>query len=175
MRLMAICGLALMLAGCAKIPDSYAPPIQRVAAADWARTRLKNYISMDSPDAMDYVVDGVVPALQGGTWRWTLQKPTFQFMLPTTEGIKLRVDLTVAGITFQQTGPVNISFFINDRLLEKVRYDSEGEKNFLKPVPPEWLYTQRSVVVRMEIDKMWVSPDDGIQRGFIISRIGFVQ
>jgi hypothetical protein len=167
--------LALLLGGCTRIETRYAPPIQRIPASEWAGARLKHYVSMDHPNAMDYVLEQVVPALESGGWRWTLQKPAFQFLLPTTESLKLRVDLTVPEITLQQTGPVTISFLVEDRLLDKATYAQPGNQRFLKPVPEDWLTTDRPVLVRLEIDKMWKSPADGIERGFIISGLGFVE
>lgn len=167
--------LLVLPAGCTKIESVYAPPIQRVPANEWAKGRLKYFITMDSPDAMDYVVEQVVPAMEQGGWRWTLQRPAFQFMLPETKHMKLRVDLTVPELTMKQTGPVTIAFFVQGRLLDKLSIDKPGDQRFLKPVPEEWLGTEMPVVVRMEIDKMWTAPGDGIRRGFIVSRLGFVQ
>lgn len=167
--------LPLLLTGCTKIETVYAPPIQRVPANEWAKGRLKPFITMDSPDAMDHVVEQVVPALESGLWRWTLQKPTFQFMLPETKGMKLRVDLTVPELTLKQTGPVTIQFFVQGHLLDRLTIDKPGDHRFLKPVPEDWLGTEMPVVVRLEIDKMWKSPVDGIERGFIVTRLGFVQ
>ncbi|MCC7154837.1 MAG: hypothetical protein IT161_09710 [Bryobacterales bacterium] len=174
MKRLLVC-LPLLLAGCTKIETVYAPPIQRVPANEWAKGRLKPFITMDSPDAMDHVVEQVVPALESGLWRWTLQKPTFQFMLPETKGMKLRVDLTVPELTLKQTGPVTIQFFVQGRLLDRLTIDKPGDHRFLKPVPEDWLGTEMPVVVRLEIDKMWKSPVDGIERGFIVTRLGFAQ
>ena len=167
--------LALGLAGCTKIESVYAPPIQRISANDWPKGRLKYFITMDAHDAMDHVVEQVLPNLESGGWRWTMQRPTFRFMVPETKGMKLRVDLTVPELTFKQTGPVTISFYVQDHYLDKLTVTQSGDARFFKAVPAEWLGTEMPVVVRMEIDKMWTSPVDGIQRGFILTRLGFVQ
>jgi hypothetical protein len=103
------------------------------------------------------------------------KRPAFHFMLPTTQGLKLRIDHSVADITFQQTGPVKIAVYVEGKLLETEGFDQPGEKRLEKAVPAEWLTTEHPVMVRMEIDKMWTSPTDGVQRGFIVTRLGFVQ
>lgn len=170
-----LAGLCLLaLAGCARIPDTYAPPIQRKTPEE-ASAGLKHYIAMSMPDAPDHFVQDILPTVEAGGWRWAMQKPTLRFRVPTTRNLKLSVDLTVAEITFQQTGPVTISFFVNDHLLATERYEKFGEKKFEKPVPPEWISTEAPVLVRLEIDRMWVAPTDGVRRGFILNRIGFVQ
>jgi hypothetical protein len=130
---------------------------------------------MSAPDVADYIVEDVLTGSNSDTWLWAMQRPVLRFRLPTTRAMKLLVDLTVPEITFQQTGPVTIRFFVNDHLLGTERYDSPGARTFEKPVPPEWISTEAPVMVRMEIDKMWVAPTDGVRRGFILSRAGFVQ
>jgi len=170
--LAALCLLAL--AGCARIPDSYAPPIQRKTPEE-AAAGLKHFVAMNMADAPDHIVEDVLPTVEAGGWRWTMQNPTLRLHVPTTRDLKLKVELTVPEITFKQTGPVQISFFVNGHLLATERYDKEGSKIFEKPVPPEWLSTGAPVMVRMEIDKMWVAPTDSVRRGFILTRLGFVQ
>lgn len=171
-HLAALCLLAL--AGCTKIPDTYAPPIQRKTPEE-ASLGLKHFVAMSAPDASDYVVADVLPAVEAGGWRWTMQKPALRFRVPTTQNLRLMAEFTVPEITFQQTGPVSISFYVNDHLLETKRYDKFGGETFEKAVPADWISTEAPVIVRMEIDKMWVAPTDGVRRGFILNRIGFVQ
>lgn len=173
-QILLIVPAALALSSCARIPDSYAPPIQRKTPEE-AAAGLKYYIHMNMPDAPDHFIEDVLPTVEAGGWRWTYQHPTLRFRVPAAKGLKLQVHLTVAEITFQQTGPVTISFFVNGHLLGTERYGSHGEQLFEKPVPPDWLTPDSPVTVRMDIDKMWVSPNDGARRGFILTRLGFVQ
>jgi len=56
-----------------------------------------------------------------------------------------------------------------------VDWPKPGQRTWEQPVPAEWLTTDSPVLVRMEIDKLWTSPSDGALRGFILTRIGFVQ
>ena len=168
------CVLALTLAGCTKIPDSYAPPVQRQTPDEFA-AGLTHYISMNMPQAPDHIVTGVVPELQSNLYRWTLKNPTFRFRIPRTTGLRLQVDLTIPDETYRAKGPITIQFFVEDHLLDQRQYDKAGGAPFEKPVPAEWLTTDRPVVVRMEIDKIWKSPVDGAERGFIITKLGFIE
>jgi hypothetical protein len=70
---------------------------------------------------------------------------------------------------------VELSFFVNQRLLDKVRYTTPGYKHFQKLVPPDWLTTDVESTVSITIDKMFVGPEDGLRFGFILSSVGFVQ
>lgn len=166
---------ALALAGCVKYPEPYRPPIQRRPMELTETNRLKHFVNMSAPDAMNYVVADVMPELHDDNWRWTLKSPTLQFQLPSTQSMRFRADLTIPDITYQQTGPVKITIYIGGHLLDTIDCPKPGQRNWEKAVPPEWLTTDTPVLVRMEIDKLWTAPADGVQRGFILTRIGFVQ
>jgi hypothetical protein len=166
---------ALALAGCVKYPEPYRPPIQRRPMELTESGKLRHFIHMNAPDAANHIVTDVMQELNDGAWRWTLKSPTLQFQLPSTQSMRLRADLTIADITFEQTGPVKISVHVGGRLLDTIDCAKPGQRTWEKAVPPEWLTTGSPVLVRMEIDKIWTSPSDGAQRGFILTRIGFVQ
>lgn len=166
---------ALALAGCVKYPEPYRPPIQRRPMEITESNKLSYFVNMNAPNAMHHVVADVIPELHDGTWRWTLKSPTLQFQLPSTQSMRLRADLTVPEITLKQTGPVKITVQIGGHLLDTIACSKPGQQLWEKAVPPEWLTTDSLVLVRMEIDKVWISPSDGVQRGFILTRIGFVQ
>ena len=168
------CVLILALAGCTRIPDSYAPPIQRKSAEE-VTNGLSYYIQMDMPNATDHLVSDVLPELEGGHWRWALKNPVLRFRIPRTNGLKLRVDWSVVEDTFKDTGPVTVKFFVEDHLLGEQRADKPENFVFEKPVPEAWLTTDRPVLVKMELDKLWTSPTDGAKRGFILTKLGFVE
>jgi hypothetical protein len=165
--------LVLGLAGCTRIPDSYAPPIQRRTPEEIS-TSLTRFVAMNAPNAADHIVSGVVPELLGNAYRWTLQRPVFRFRVPRTQGMKLQVDLTISDDTFRDTGPVTIRFYVDDHLLGEEKYEKSGGYVYQQPVAQEWLTTERPVVVRMEVDKLGKSPAGVVERGFILSRLGFI-
>lgn len=165
----------LLLVGCAQIPDSFVPPVQRKPLDTVDPLPVKHFVNMGDPNAAAHFIGDISDALEGGSWRWVRKRPTLRFGLDSTVGIKLKVDLTVPGQILKETGPMTISFQVNGRLLEKIRYDKEGTYEFLKPVEPGWLKKGAENVVTLEADKVWVSPSDGAVLAFILMRAGFVQ
>lgn len=173
--MLAVLGLALALGGCLKQPDKFAPPEQRdPQVLDEDRARL-HYVPMGAEEAPAHLLTDIVPDLHDGQWRWTLQRPALEVRVPKTRGMKFRAQLTVPEITFEQTGPVTIEVFIDNRRLLERKVDKPGEVVIEQAVAEDWLTTKRPVVIRFVIDKMWTSPVDGVQRGFILTGAGFVQ
>ena len=132
-------------------------------------------IEMSDPDAQSHFVKDIYTSSEPVQWYWTRQQPTVRILAVQTSGLRLVVDFSLWDVAFKQTGPVGLSFFVNGRLLDKVRSDSPGIKHFEKTIPPGWLATDVESTVSITIDKLWVSPDDGEKFGFILSRIGFAR
>ena len=130
-------------------------------------------VNMNDEDAKQHFVKDISDKLEGGSWRWTGKRPTVKILLVKTQGLKFTTDFTLWEGCLAQTGPVNISFFIGDKLLGKVHYDTPGHKHFVAPVDPGWLQTSTDILVSVEIDKVCNYPQDGTTLGFILSNIGF--
>jgi len=130
---------------------------------------------MSAADAETYIVSGVLGAPAGAPWRWTLQRAELNFELDRTDGWKLVADFVIPDSTFRDTGPVTVSFFINGRLLERVFCASPGKQRLEKPAPPEWLSADGVTSVVAEVDRPWVSPNDGARLGMILSRVGLAR
>jgi hypothetical protein len=128
-------------------------------------------IDMGDPDARKHFVKDIVDGPD--TWHWTGKHPTLRELLLTTDGLKFSADFSLWDEAMKQTGPVTVSFFVGDRLLDRVRYDTPGAKHFEKPVTADWLQTATDTLISAEIDKLYVAPQDGAKFGFIITRIGF--
>lgn len=170
-----LAALTLILCSCASYPDAYPPPEQRHPIETGNPSSTNMMIDMSDPDAASHFVKDIENAEPGAQWRWARQNPTLKILAIQTSGLKLVSDFSLWDIAFKQTGPVELSFFVNDRLLDAVRYDSPGYKHFEKPVPSDWLSTDVESTVSVRIDKLWVSPTDGEKFGFILSRIGFTR
>ncbi len=93
---------------------------------------------------------------------------------PLRRALKYVIDFTLPEVTFKVTGPVTITFLVNDHVLDKVRYTAQGHQHFEKMVPPGWVELGQYAIAGAEIDKVWVSPTDGARLGFILSRIGLM-
>ena len=93
----------------------------------------------------------------------------------SNENIHYEIDFTIADITFPDTGPITVSFYVNDRLLDRVTYDQPGGQHVDLPVPSDWIVPGEEATAAAEVDKLWTSPDDGVELGLILTSIGLTQ
>jgi hypothetical protein len=163
----------VLLAGCNRLPEWYPPPEQRQPLTIPEPPPGSIAVKMNDTDAPEHFVKDISAKLEGTTWRWTQKRPTLKILLIKTRDLKFVADFTIWEGTMTQTGPVTISFFIDEKLLDKVRYDTPGYKHFEKPVDPAWLQTATETIVSAEIDKLYVDPADKATLGFILTRMGF--
>jgi len=170
----AILCFTVFLGACRNLPEAYAPPEQRPLILVDRPYRVRRVISMDDSDAPSRFVRDISPAL-AGTWRWTGQRPAIDIFMRVNEGVRYVIDFALPEVTFKATGPVTVSFLVNDHLLDSVRYTEAGDKHFEKPVPAEWIPVGRDSTVGAEIDKVWTAPDDRAKLGFVLVRIGLTQ
>lgn len=164
---------AFALSGCSSAPDWYAPPVQRQPLAVSEPSFVGAYVDMSNPNADAYIVKDVSPAVEAGSWRWTSRRPELQFYLPAGKAFKFVMEFALAGTTFKETGPVTLTVRINEKVLDRFRFDTEGNHRLEKPVPPELLLPDALNRVSIEPDKVWVSKEDGAALGFILTSAGF--
>ena len=131
-------------------------------------------VNMTDGDAEAHFVQDISNVAEGN-WRWARQRPTVKLKIRTNENLKFTIDFSIAEVTLKDTGPVNLSFYVNDHLLEKVPYAMPGQMHYEKPVPPEWVEPGKDVTLAAEIDKVWIAKGDGAKLGFILTRIGLTQ
>jgi hypothetical protein len=167
----AMCGF---LCSCGNLPEPYAPLTQRPFFA--APPEAARILNMADADAESHFVQDISTELEGNTWRWTGKRPTIRLHLNSNQKLEYSIDFTIADSTFQQTGPVTLSLFVNDRLLDRVRYTSPGRRRVEKPVPAEWLEPHQNATLAAEIDKVWTPPQHGGARlGFVLVALGLKQ
>jgi len=168
-RRLALVGIAVLAEiGCQNIPEPYEPPVQRPAAENFHPYRMQAIVSMSDNDAQTHFVQDITP-LATSTWRWTGKKPTVRVKARTSEDLRYAIDFVLPEEHFLKTGPVNIAFLVNDRVLDRVHYGSSGNQHFEKPIPPGWVTADQEITVAAEIDK--VSAD----LGMVLVRIGITQ
>ena len=131
-------------------------------------------VEMNDPDASQHVVKDIYDPF-GSTWRWTAKQPTVKVLAYATDNVKLSSDFAIWDEAFKQTGPLELSFFVNDHLLDKVKYATPGSKHFEKAVPAEWLSADRESTISIDIDRLYVAPQDGVKFGVILTRLGFLR
>jgi hypothetical protein len=165
----AMCGL---LCGCGNLPEPYAPPTQRPFFE--APPEAPRILNMADDGAESHFIQDISAELEGNTWRWTGKRPTIR--LNSNQKLVYSIDFAIVESTFQQTGPVSLSLFVNDHLLDRVRYTSPGRRRVEKPVPAEWLEPDQNATLAAEIDKVWTPPQAGGKPlGFVLVALGLEQ
>jgi hypothetical protein len=166
--------LFCVLAGCANIPDSYAPPMQRKPLTGSEPSAVGAFVNMGDPNAGAYIVRDITDSVEGN-WRWVRKRPELRFFLESVDNLTFKADFTVPGVILKDIGPVNISIFVNGKLLDTVHCADDQEKHFVKPVPASMLRANALNFVALETDKVYVAKADGAILGFILLRAGFGQ
>jgi hypothetical protein len=157
------------------MPETYAPPVQRKPAlADEAPKVAKRLLRMDEPETDLHIVQDI-PRNETGSWRWAGPKPTVRIYISSTAGVRMFVEYAVAEATFKDTGPVQFKFLVNGEVAGEMRHNKPGNFTFDKLVPQTMLKTNSDNEFAVEVDKPWVSPEDGAKLGFILASIGFVR
>jgi hypothetical protein len=166
--------LLLLLAGCGRAPDIYAPPIQRQPLTG-TEAHLASFIDMSDPQADAYIVRDVSHTTEQRTWRWAYKHPELRFYLRSIANVKFSLDAGVPDPSFKDTGPVTLTIRINDREFDRLRFDRAGNQHYEKPVPAEFLRAGTENLVAIEPDRLWISKQDGAALGFVLVKAGFVR
>ena len=165
--------LSLLLCSCDRLPETYPPPEQRQPQA-LTPDPAAMMVEMNDPDAAQHIVKDIYQPF-GSPWRWTAKQPTVKVLVYATDNVKLSADFAIWDDGFKQTGPLELSYFVNGRLLDKVKYATPGYKHFEKAVPADWLTADTESTISVDVDQLYVSPRDGVKFGFILTRIGFLR
>jgi hypothetical protein len=166
---------ALLLAGCISQPQTYAPPVQREPMLDGKAPKPpKDMLRMSDRETDAYIVQDI-PKTGVEAWRWTGKRPTVRIYVDDPGGRKFVADYSVAQATLKDTGPVKLTFFVNDKPLATVSIDHDGQKHFEHDVPPEMLKPTEDNLFAIEIDKTWTAKEDGAQLGFMLAAIGLTR
>jgi hypothetical protein len=165
--------LPLLLCSCDRLPETYPPPEQRQPQA-LTPDPAAMMVEMNDPDAAQHIVKDIYQPF-GSPWRWTAKQPTVKVLVYATDNVKLSADFAIWDDGFKQTGPLELSYFVNGRLLDKVKYATPGYKHFEKAVPADWLVADAESAISVDVDKLYVAPQDGAKFGVILTRIGFLR
>ena len=159
---------------CQNVPGPYAPPVQRQPLEDFRAYRMSAIVDMSSEDATIHFVQDIT-SIKTTSWRWTEKRPTVRVRIGTAENLRYTIDFAIAEATLRTTGPVTVSFLVNDRVLDQVRYSQSGTLHFEKPIPAGWVIAGEDVTVGAEVDKVWTPPEPGPNLGLILLRMGITQ
>jgi hypothetical protein len=161
--------LIVVLCACDRQPEF--PPPQQFQLGSGPDPELM--IDFSQPEAATHIVKDVDTFVHG-SWVWTGQEPTLKILAMASENMKLRVDFTLLDDGLKKTGPVTLIFRVNGKDVDKVRYETPGNKRFEKTIPSGWLTAEKEATVSVAIDKLFPTAD-GTKYGFILSRIGFTR
>jgi hypothetical protein len=164
----------MMEVACRNMPGPFAPPVQRQPLADFRPYRMSAIVNMSDDDAKTHFVQDIT-AIQTASWRWTGKRPTVRVRMRSADNIRYTIDFAIAETTLLATGPVTVSFLVNDRVLDRARYTRAGSVHFEAPVPAGWVAAGQDVTVGAEVDKVWVPPEEGPKLGMILVRMGLTQ
>jgi hypothetical protein len=159
---------------CRNMPGPFAPPVQRQPLEDFRPYRMSAIVDMSDADAKTHLVQDIATA-GAPTWRWTGKRPTVRVRMRSADNLRYTIDFALAEDGFRVTGPVTVSFLVNDQILDRARYSRPGAQHFEKAVPAGWVTAGQDVTVAAEVDELLTSPDDGAKLGIILSRIGLTQ
>jgi hypothetical protein len=167
--------LCLFSAACVSQPEIYAPPAQRKPLDQEILVRSQPMLEMSDPSVDRFIVSDIAKGQQPSPWRWTGKRPTVKIPLKTVLNLKYVMQFALPEATFKDTGPVTITFLVNDKELDKVKYDTPGDKTFEKLVPRGMLQPMSENTVAADVDKPWISKNDGQKLGLILVKIGLRQ
>jgi hypothetical protein len=163
--------LTILLGACSTAPEYLPMPLQRAVSDGRDPGELGNFIRMGDAFADEYIVRDITS--EKADWRWTFVRPELKLRVKDASNLRFVMEFTVPPVTFRDTGPIVVSCFVNERLLGTMRCPQAGPYRFEKPVPKGWVEPDSMVSVRAEVDKRWVSKDDGAQLSFLLGAIGF--
>jgi hypothetical protein len=166
--------MALAASGCDNLPD-YSPPPQREPLLTSDAAGLSYFVSMTNPNAAAYIVQGVGNDTEGTGYRWAFAHPVLQFRVPQIQNPRFSMDFALPLQTFRITGPVTLTFALNGRTFDKVRFNQPGAQHYERAVPEGFLRNEAINLVSIEPDKFYTAPEDGAKLSFILYRVGFVE
>jgi hypothetical protein len=164
--------LTLLFTACSVEPKVFSPPRQRQALQ---RASFPTALVVMRDSAADLRIVKDILGGPGEPWRWTAKRPTIRVPPTDIAGLTYQIQFSVAEATFKFTGPVTVTFLVNDKPLGTLRCDKPGERVWKAPVPPEMLRPNAENTIGAEVDKVWTSPRDGVQLGLILTNIGLVR
>jgi hypothetical protein len=167
-----LCLGAVLLGGCAQVPDTYpVPPQFELPPQTPEQCAATDYFRAADPESLHYIVKDI----QGieSNYRWTHAEPELRFFLNATKDRRFRMDFGVTESVLKASGPLKLVFLVNEHELGRETYASAGPKSFEKPVPPEWLHFGEENHVVIRVLNPWRAPHMGVLLGVILHAAGF--
>jgi hypothetical protein len=167
--------LALAACPCQSQPEPYRPPIEREPIEVPGGKSVAHFINMSDPNAPTQLVRGFNQMPSSGSWRWAQGSAAVRLSTPAKDGVRFVMKFVLPEVVFRETGPVTISVAVNGSALGDERYETPGDKRYERPVPPSALQPGNIAEAVLECRSPWTDPKTGLQYGFQLLSLGFVQ
>jgi hypothetical protein len=128
---------------------------------------------MNDPFAAEYIVRDI--ALETGEWRWAFQHPELKLTPQAAKHQKFTMDFLIPAVTFEETGPVNVTCFLDGKPLGSMHIPAPGKYRYEKPVPEGWIQPGVPVSITAETDKQYIAKADGARLSFLLGAAGFTE
>ena len=162
---------ALLTVSCGRQPGVYAAPPQRSLDLGPDPSATLAFVTMDDPQADDYLVHDISPARDFRRWAFT--HPELRFRLPDARHLVFTAEFAIPEVTYKVTGPVTVSYAVNGRTLGTLRCSHAGDFRLEKRVPDGLVEPDKPIRVTFEATPRWISPEDGAQLSFLLRSAGF--
>lgn len=129
---------------------------------------------MNSSSAPVSIVRDVASDLQAGAWRWASRHAELRFFLNTAQGWKAKVDYSVPRAAVENSGPLTLTFLVNNTPIDTVPHMRDGRFVWERPVPPAILVANGMNYLRIEADRS-INQAGGQPVSFILTAAGFVR
>jgi len=171
---------AAILPGCSRLPEAFSPPqqIELPSGPEPAATPIRNLLllEMSDPDIGSHILADVLENQPGIEWRFTGPHPRFRLQWDAPPPPKLVFYLRFYNHeeALKARGPVFLSITINGHTFRSDRFASNGDIEYRRQIPDEWIAGVHTIDIALNVDPPWRAPD-GITYGVSIHSIGFVE
>jgi len=164
----------LLMCGCPNQPNTYAPHARR-EPIEIPERELRPYVAMGAFDTSTHILYGISYEIHEQSWRWAADDAALRLRMPAASGVRFVMHFTIPEATFQHTGPVTSSVFVEGREIGSIRCDAPASYYFDKPVPDGVVPAGTRAEVRIRSDKAWVDPVNNARLSLQMAEAGFVR
>lgn len=159
---------SLFLCSCEYDAESYAAPPQRPALED--PERWERIVHMTDVDAPEHFVADVFEPL-AANWRWTGKRPVLRLRAPEHAHLQFHMDFAIPEQVVKATGPLTLTYLVNEHVLDRRQYTAPGEYTFERDVPAEWI-SGDGTTLGAEIDKTYSEKNSARAYGVLLIALG---
>lgn len=173
MKRWVIAAALIVMCGCAPLPTSYPVPEQRPLLDGPEPGPLEAFVPFADSRTPDYLLEGFLDAAPGQTWRWTGRKAFLKVRLGEVENLNLVWEFALPEGSYNALLPVTVTYWVNEKVAGSVTYQKAGPIRQVLPVEASLLAVNSENRIGMEMDKVYVAPDDKAELGMVVSGAGF--